>query len=242
MKARPVAAGVWQVGLRGVNVFLIEVDDRLVLIDAGLRGSLPRITEAIYSLGRRPDDVTAIVVTHAHRDHVGGLAEMARRTGAEVCMHPADAALVRQGVYGRRFGRSPSKGGDIVRRAMNLLPEPKGEPVAVAHEVGDGDELPFDGLRAVHTPGHTAGHLALLLSRAGGVLFVGDAAANALHLGLQPLNEDAVGSGASLAKLARLDFDTALFSHGRPLRGGASARFREFVGRFAPLGDAPATG
>jgi len=234
MRARPVAAGVWQVGLRGVNAFLIEVDDGLVLIDAGMRWSPPRLTEAIYATGRRPDDVTAIVVTHVHRDHVGGLAEMTRRTGAEVWMHPADAALLRQGVYGRRLGRSPSGAGEIVRRTMNLLPEPKGEPVAVAHEVADGDELPAGGLRAVHTPGHTAGHLALLLPRAGGVLFVGDAAANRRHVGLSPINEDLVGSGASLAKLARLDFDTALFSHGRPLRGGASAAFRELVGRYAP--------
>ena len=234
MKAQPVAAGVWQVGLRGVNAFLVEVDDRLVLIDAGMPWSPPRLTEAIYATGRRPDDVTAIVVTHAHRDHVGGLAEMARRTGAEVWMHPADAALVTQGVYGRRFGRSPSAPTELLRRAMNLRPEPRGEPVTVAHEVDDGDELPFDGLRAVHTPGHTAGHLALLLPRAGGVLFVGDAAANRRHVGLSPLNEDLVGSGASLAKLARLDFDTALFAHGRPLRGGASAAFAELVGRHAP--------
>lgn len=234
MKARPVAAGVWQVGLRGVNVFLIEADDGLVLVDAGMSWSPPRITEAIYATGRRPQDVTAIIATHAHPDHVGGLAEMARRTDAEVWMHPADAALVRQGIYGRRFGPSPSAARDVVRRAMNLRPVAKGEPVAVAHEVGDGDELPFDGLRAVHTPGHTAGHLALLLPRAGGVLFVGDAAARALHVGLSPLNEDMVASGASLAKLARLDFDTALFAHGRPLRGGASAAFRELVERPAP--------
>ncbi len=233
MKAQPVAAGVWQVGLRGVNAFLVEADDRLVLIDAGLPWSPPRLTEAIYAIGRRPDDVSAIVVTHAHRDHVGGLAEMVRRTGAEISMHPADAALVRRGVYGRRFGRSPSAPAELVRRAMNLRPDPRGEPVAIAHEVDDGDELPA-GLRAVHTPGHTAGHLALLLPRAGGVLFVGDAAANHRRLGLSPLNEDLAGSAAGLAKLARLDFDTALFAHGRPLRGGASAAFRELVTRYAP--------
>src|SRR5660397_84841 len=103
MKPKAVARGVWQVGLRGVNVFLIEAGDGLVLVDAGLRHSPPRITEAIYSLGRLPQDVVAIVVTHAHRDHAGGLAEMMRRTGAEGWMHPADAALVRDGLYGRPF-------------------------------------------------------------------------------------------------------------------------------------------
>src|SRR5665647_3407800 len=120
MKPKAVARGVWQVGLRGVNVFLIEAGDGLVLVDAGLRHSPPRITEAIYSLGRLPQDVVAIVVTHTHRDHVGGLAEMMRRTGAEVWMHPADAALVRDGLYGRPFPHGPG-------RIFSLWPAQPGE-------------------------------------------------------------------------------------------------------------------
>ena len=122
MKAKEVARGVYQVGLRGVNVFLIDSGDGLVLIDAGLRNSPPRITEAIYSLGRLPANVVAIVITHTHRDHVGGLAEMKRRTGAEVWMHPADAALLRDGLYGRPLGRGHSRASRVISRAMNLLP------------------------------------------------------------------------------------------------------------------------
>ena len=111
--------------LRGVNAFLIDAGDGLVLIDAGLKGSPPRISEAIYALDRLPQDVVAIVVTHAHRDHVGGLAEMKRRTGAEVWMHPADAALVRDGLYGRPFGRGQDRSSSALRQAMNLLPSPE---------------------------------------------------------------------------------------------------------------------
>jgi glyoxylase-like metal-dependent hydrolase (beta-lactamase superfamily II) len=232
VKAKEVARGVYQVGLRGVNVFLIDAGDGLVLVDAGLRHSPARITEAIYSLGRQPQDVVAIVVTHTHRDHVGGLAEMKRRTGAEVWMHPADAALVRDGLYGRPFGRGHSRGSGALVRVLNVLPSPKGEPVAVAHEVSDGEVLPFDGLRAVHTPGHTAGHLALLLPREGGVLFVGDAAANMLRASLSSLNEDVAESRRSLKKLAALEFEVACFAHGRALRGRASAAFRELVQRL----------
>ena len=240
MKAKKVARGVWQVGLRGVNVFLIEAGDGLVLVDAGLRHSPPRITEAIYSLGRLPQDVVAIVVTHAHRDHVGGLAEMMRRSGAEVWMHPADAALVRDGLYGRPFPRGPG-------RIFSLWPAPKGASIAVAHEVSDGEVLPFDGLRALHTPGHTAGHLALLLPRAGGVLFAGDAASNLLRTGLGPLNEDAAEGRRSLEKLAALEFETACFAHGRTIRRGASGAFRELAARLEPasegnVGDAGSTG
>ena len=231
-KAKEVARGVYQVGLRGVNVFLIDAGDGLVLVDAGLKGSPAHITEAIYSLGRLPQDVIAIVVTHTHRDHVGGLAEMKRRTGAEVWMPPADAALVRDGLYGRPFGPGRDRASRAITRAMNLLPASRGEPVAVAHEVSDGEVLPFDGLRAVHTPGHTAGHLALLLPREGGVLFVGDAASNMLRTGLSPLNEDVAGAWRSLRSLAALQFEVACFAHGRALRGKASEAFRELVRRF----------
>ncbi len=234
MKPSLVARGVYRIGLRGVNVFLIEAGDDLVLIDAALKGSPPRITEAIYSLGRLTQDVSAIIVTHAHPDHIGGLAEMKRRTGAQVWMHTADAELVARGVYGRPFGAGHSRATDTLSRAMNLRPESKGLPVPTDHEIADGEELPFDGLRALHTPGHTAGHLALLLPRDGGVLFVGDAASNMVHTGLSPLNEDLEGSRRSLERLAALDFEIACFAHGRPLRHGASQALRDLVAGFPP--------
>ena len=94
--------------------------------------------------------------------------------------------------------------------------------------------LPFDGLRALHTPGHTAGHLALLLPREGGVLFVGDAAANLRRPALSTLNEDLTEGRRSLEKLAALEFEVACFAHGRTIRHGASSAFRELARRLAP--------
>ena len=180
-------------------------------------------------MGRLPQDVVAIVVTHAHRDHTGGLAEMKRRTGAEVWMHASDATLVEGALPHRPFGPAKVARPTLLRRVLNAAPEGRLEPVAVAHQVADGDELPFDGLRAFHTPGHSAGHLALLLPRDGGVLFVGDAVSNTFRTGLSALNEDVEGSRRSLARLAALEFDVACFAHGRPLRHGASAAFRELA-------------
>jgi glyoxylase-like metal-dependent hydrolase (beta-lactamase superfamily II) len=233
MKPKQVATGVFRVPLGGVNVFLVEADQGLVLIDAGLRRSPAAITEAIYSLGRSPDEVRAIVATHLHADHTGGLAEMKRRTGAEVWMHPLDAALVRVGVIGRPLQPGSGFASRVVVGLSNRRPVSRGEPIAVEHEVGDGDELPFAGLRAVHTPGHTAGHLSLLLSRHGGVLFVGDAAANMARLGMGAFFEDRAEARRSLAKLAALEFEVACFAHGRPIRARAAARFRA---RFASAG------
>ena len=230
-----IAAGVSRVGLGGVNAFLIETGDGgLVLVDTGTRADARGIGAAVRDLGYLPRDVRGVVVTHLHRDHVGGLATVKERTGAEVWMHPADAAAVREGVRTRALEPGPGVVRGVVARAVERLPDRPREPVAVEHEVDDGETLPWEGLRAVHTPGHTAGHLALLLPRDGGVLFVGDAATDfGGRLGWGPIYEDVAEGGRSLRRLAALDFEVAAFAHGRTIRSGASARFRR---RWPPEG------
>ena len=236
-----IATGVYKIALGGVNVFLIDVDDDgsaaptagggsapggLVLIDTGFARSSSRIGAAIRDLGRAPGDVHAIVVTHLHGDHTGTLAEVKSRTGAEVWMHPADAALVREGVFARPLQPGPGFVRSGIARLINRRPASPGEPIAVEHEVDDGEVLPFAGLKAVYTPGHTAGHLALLLPRDGGVLFVGDAATNFVRLSWGPIYEDVAEGKRSLSKLAALDFQVAAFAHGRTIRARAGERFR----------------
>ena len=224
---RTIATGVYEIGLGGVNAFLIDLDDGgLLLVDAGFARSGPRIGRTIRDVGRTPSDLRAVLMTHLHGDHTGALAEVKSHTGAEVWMHPADAALVRRGVFARPLEPGPGLLRRGIARISALRPAQPGEPIAVEHEVADGETLPFAGLQAVYTPGHTAGHLALLLPRDGGVLFVGDAATNFVRLGWGQIYED-VGEGrASLAKLAALDFEVAAFAHGRAIRAHADERFR----------------
>ena len=61
------------------------------------RGRWLLSTEALQALGRRPEDIHDVLLTHSHPDHAAGLAEIERATGAKAWMHPADAADGPQG-------------------------------------------------------------------------------------------------------------------------------------------------
>ena len=85
------------------------------------------------------------------------------------------------------------------------------------------------GLRVVHTPGHTPGHMCLL-HQPTGVLFVGDALFHLRGLGHSWAAgcTNAAVARASVSRLAELDFEVAAFTHGRELRTGARDAIRAF--------------
>ncbi len=228
---KQVASGVYQLGLGMVNVFFVEDDaGGLWLIDTGIKPGAERVGGGIRALGRAPRELHGVVVTHLHGDHVGGLAAVKAHTGAEVWAQAHDAAALREGIRVRALEPGPGLVRSLIARVIGRRPMKVEDPIAVEHEVDDGETLPF-GATAVHTPGHTAGHLALLLPRDGGVLFAGDAATNMLRLGVSPVYEDMDEGMRSLEKLSVLEFETALFSHGRPLAPRAAERFRARLAR-----------
>ena len=117
------------------------------------------------------------------------------------------------------------------------LPANKPTPVAADHQINDGDELPIaGGVRVIHTPGHTAGHVSFFVEGHGGVLFAGDAAGNMFGRVGKPLlmfTEDMDEAKESMKKLAELEFDTACFGHGRVLKGKANMAFRRYIEKMA---------
>ncbi len=90
-----VAEGVHRIEDCFTNWYLVEDGDRLTVVDAGVPTSWRSFCDALGRIGRRPEDVEAVVLTHAHFDHVG-FAERARRElGVPVYVHENDVPLTR---------------------------------------------------------------------------------------------------------------------------------------------------
>jgi glyoxylase-like metal-dependent hydrolase (beta-lactamase superfamily II) len=221
-----VVDGLWQIALGPVNAFLID-DGDLTLIDSGLPKSEDKIVAAIESTGKKVTDLKHIIATHCHPDHAGSVAALKRMSGARVYMHPLDAAMVRKGDATRPMTPSPG----LLRGLMYRLFIPKKptpiEPFDVDQEINDGTELPIaGGLKAIHIPGQCAGQVALLWPRRR-LLFAADACANMPTFGYALCYENLEEGKKSLRKLAALDFDAAVFGHGRPIKSGAAQKFRQ---------------
>lgn len=222
----PVVPGLYRLDLGIVNAYLLDAGGGPVLIDTGPPGSEAAVLAAVEALGHAPADVRAVVVTHHHADHAGALAAVLAATGAEAWMHPLDAEEVRVG-----NGARPASG--LLTWALSRVPLRTAAapfaPAPVAHEVADGGALP-GGLVAVHAPGHTAGHIALLWPEHGGVLVAADACTTLPVLTLSAVYEDLDVGRETLRRLGAFDVEVAVFGHGEPLLSGASRRFREAFG------------
>ena len=219
-----------------VNVFLIAEEDGLTVIDSGLKGSDRRIVRAIGELGRKPEDIRTLLVTHHHADHVGSLAALLGRSGAAAWAHPLDAPII-AGEKPRPHANPGSIAGRIFGPLIERLPQNNPPPARPNHDATDGAVVQVaGGVQVVHTPGHTAGHVSYLMPGHGGVLFAGDAAGHVFgRLGTPALifTEDMAAAKESIRKLAALEFDTACFGHGGVLKGKANLEFRRYVERRA---------
>lgn len=92
-----IADNLYYVGSEGLAAFLFTSEEGHVLIDAPLEANVPQILASIRQLGFDPEDVRIQLASHAHFDHVGGLAAMGEVTGAELIVSEADAVYVRAG-------------------------------------------------------------------------------------------------------------------------------------------------
>ncbi len=209
-----------------VNVYLLETVNGDALIDTGFPGSADKILAALKSIGKTPQDVRHILLTHAHPDHVGSAAALKQATGATIYAHAIDAPLI-EGTAPRRAGYAAPGLRNYLMTKILLSTLPKVEPTKVDSLVAAEEKLPFaDDVVAIHAPGHCAGQVALLWNRHGGVLFTADACINRGGLQLTAAVEDLETTRRTLTKISALDFEVACFGHGPPIMHGASLAFR----------------
>ena len=208
--------------------FVIDGDEGVTLIDTGLPKRDGAIVEVLSSIGRAVEDLRRIGITHAHFDHFGNAAVLQRRSGAPVLAPERDAAAIR--------GEEKTPHPPVLDRLPFLKPVfgllPGADPVEVDAVIAEGEQsgLPGD-LKVIDTPGHTPGHISFLLERAGGVLFVGDAAVATKSGEVKRgwMNRATQLFDASLRHIAEFDFEIAVFGHTNPLERSAADAFRRMA-------------
>ncbi|MBO9153887.1 MBL fold metallo-hydrolase [Chitinophaga sp. GCM10012297] len=227
MSIRRITENVYELQLGKVNAFLLE-DEKLTLIDTGVPDSTGQIIEMIREVGRQPEELKHILLTHSHPDHAGSAAQLKMITGAKVYMHAAEKMNLEKGFVAKPpvpyFTSLANKlmYNLFIKNAPGLIPSAKADVL-----LQDGDWLPIaGGLHAIHIPGHSAGQLAFFLPGRKNVLFAADAADNLFGLGYSCFYENFTEAERSLERLSTFDFDIACFGHGKSIMRGASERFR----------------
>jgi glyoxylase-like metal-dependent hydrolase (beta-lactamase superfamily II) len=226
------APGIHRIEDSYTNWYLVEDGDRLTVVDAGVPTSWRSFHDALRRLGRQPDDVEAVVLTHAHFDHLGFAEKARRELGVPVYVHENDVPLTRHPWrYDHERPRSwyfatqvralPIVAAFVRNRAW--FPAPVKE--VVRYENGT---LPVAGSpRVVFSPGHTHGHCALHFPDRD-VLIAGDAlvtldpytARRGPCIVARAATADSDRNMRSLDALAQTGAGTVLVGHGEPWTAG----------------------
>lgn len=242
MTVRTVADGVHLVSHAHVNCYLVEDDDGVTLVDAGLPSMWSMVLEALESRGRTPGEVRVLLLTHGHFDHVGFARRARREWGVPVLVHPRDA----------RLAAHPYRYTPQSNRFLYPLAHPRSLPLLATMAAagalnvrGVGATGPLEAGTAlavpgrpvpVYTPGHTDGHCALHLPDRS-VLLSGDSLVtlDPYTGGTGPQIVASAATGDTRRALASLDAlqdtgaATVLPGHGDPWTGGAEAAVRRAV-------------
>ncbi|MEG8275297.1 MBL fold metallo-hydrolase [Streptomyces sp. AHA2] len=220
-----IAPGITQIATtKRDNAFLVEGDDGFTLVDVGWAKAPAALLKAVADLGRKPSDIRRVVLTHAHPDHVQGAAELQHRLDTRILIHPADLPWLEAGRV-PPDGRSGRTG-----RLLDRLPKLHWTPFPADGTVADGDVVEGSGgLRVIHTPGHTPGHVVLCHEPTGTAL-MGDAVFHrgGLAVGPAALAADPALRIDSLSRLPR-GLRTVGFAHGTPLVDAGIGDFYRFL-------------
>ena len=140
-----IIANIYWVGSYDLSTYLITTPEGNILINTGVGDTARQIKASVEQLGFKLTDVKVLTCTHGHFDHVAGMAELKRMTGARLLVSEGDRELLESG------GKADFRFGDT--------PGARFEPVKVDHTLKDGEKISLGGteLTAHHHPGHTKG-------------------------------------------------------------------------------------
>ncbi|MEP6815354.1 MAG: MBL fold metallo-hydrolase [Marmoricola sp.] len=249
--AHPVADGVHRIplplpmdGLRAVNVYVIETDEGLVLVDAGW--SIPEsrtvFDASLKEIGHSVGDIRRFLVTHVHRDHYTQAVAVRREVGSHVVLGIGDKPSLDL-MHHDALNEDPSLGRLRSAGALELAEGwqsmgSKGRPPMDDYGYPDewlerdvSIEVGTRTLDAVSTPGHTQGHF-VFADRAAGLLFAGDHVLPTItpSIGFEPayVQQPLRDFLASLAKVRALPDLMLLPAHG-PVTESSHTRIDELV-------------
>ncbi|MEU4422243.1 MBL fold metallo-hydrolase [Actinoplanes sp. NPDC024001] len=210
-----------------VAAYLVDTEEGVTVIDAGLAGQWRELTAELASMGRSVSDIRGVVLTHGDTDHLGFAERLRRDHGVPVYVHEADAARAR-GEVKTKPAWGPVKLGAIAgflwyaARKGGLRTTYLSEVIVVR----DGQVLDLPGApRVIGLPGHSPGSIAIHVPVADAV-FVGDGLTTRHVLtgrhGPQPapFTDDPEQALASLSRLEGIDATWLLPGHGTPWNGG----------------------
>jgi glyoxylase-like metal-dependent hydrolase (beta-lactamase superfamily II) len=230
-----VAPGIHRVEDAHTNWYLVEEEGRLTIVDAGVPASWESLQEALTQLGRSPADIAALVLTHAHFDHIG-FAERARaELDIPVHVHENDVPLTRHPLqYAHERPRSYYL--TTQPRALPIIAEfartkaffPR--PVQAVTRFANGSLDVPGSPRVIFTPGHTLGHCALHFPDRDAVI-AGDAVVTldpytgrtGPRIVARAATADSERNLRTLEALAATQAKTVLVGHGAPWTSGAEA-------------------
>ena len=227
-----IAQGIYRLPTLGsfINSYaLINNDSSITLVDCGLEGSYKKLIKDLARIGKHPKDVANIILTHAHDDHVGGAARMIEECEVKnVMMHEEDSHLP-------PTGKTPSRDDSrLSGKIMKLLPDKGYEPFEVTSKLKDGEIInTAGGLKVIHTPGHTDGHISLLHLESE-TLITGDSIFNMTSRMTWALSGFCVNykqSQDTARKFLDLDFKHACFTHGPEIRDSGKSRIKQFLSK-----------
>jgi glyoxylase-like metal-dependent hydrolase (beta-lactamase superfamily II) len=229
-----LAQGIHRIGGGLINVYFLEESNEVTIVDAGLSGFWNEVPAELAAMGRSLEDVRALVLTHAHVDHVGFAERIRRDRRVPVSVHELDAMMAR----GEARPQNQKTGRIAILPLLRFLwfglthGMLTNVKIAEVSTFGDGATLDVPGApRVIHTPGHSEGSAALHVPSRD-VLFVGDAFATYSVVSgergpqIAPFSSDIPRARASLARLETIEAGLVLPGHGEPWTDGVAEAVR----------------